>query len=69
MEQVALDVPTMHSQECERAVTAALINTPGVSWATAASTTGVVGVQYDPRTTDLTELREAVQAASFQSTR
>ena len=67
MEQVALDVPELRSRECERAVTSALINVPGVEWATAASPTGVVGIQFDPQRTDLAELREVVEAAGFRS--
>lgn len=67
MEQVALDVPELHSRECERAVTSALISVPGVQWAAAtASPSGAVGVQFDPHVTNLSELREAVEAAGFK---
>lgn len=69
MEQIALEVSELHSRECERAVTTALINVPGVQWATAASPSGVVGVQFDPGVTDLAELLEAVEAAGYQSAR
>lgn len=68
MDQVALDVPAMCSQDCERAVTTALINVPGVHWATAAYRKGVVGVQFDPSVTDVTDLLEAVEAAGYVET-
>ena len=68
MEQVALGVPDIHSRECERAVASALINIPGVQWASAsASPSGVVGVRFDPHQTELSEIREAVEAAGFKS--
>jgi copper chaperone CopZ len=66
MEQIAFDVPELRSRDCERTVTSALINMPGVQWAAATGApSGVVGVQFDPRETDAAELFEAVEAAGF----
>lgn len=67
MQQVAFGVSELRSRECERAVTSALISVPGVEWATAASPSGVVGVQFDPQRTDMAELREVVEAAGYKS--
>lgn len=67
MEQVALDVPEMESPECERAVTTALINVPGVHWATAAADAGVVTARFDPEVATVDLLREALETTGFES--
>lgn len=66
MEQVALEVSDLDSRERERAVTSALINVPGVQWATASSRAHAVSVQYDPGTTDLRDLQEALEASGYE---
>jgi len=60
MEQIALEISAMESCECERVVTSALINVPGVYWAAADHDVGMVGVGYDPAQVDSNELRDAV---------
>jgi len=67
MGQIALEVSSMTSSECERTVTSALINVPGVSWATADHVTGMVGVNYDPAQVDSNELRDAVSVAGYSA--
>ena len=65
MEQIALEISTMESYECERVVTSALINVPGVYWATADHDAGMVGVSYDPAQVDSNELRDAVSVEGY----
>jgi len=67
MEQIALEISPMHSSECERAVASALINVPGVYWATADHETGMVGVSYDPAQVDSNELRDAISVAGYST--
>lgn len=67
MEQVAITVPGMDSPDRERAVTSAIISVPGVQWATAIATDGVVAVGFDPVATDVDELREAVASTRFET--
>jgi copper chaperone CopZ len=65
MEQIALEISPMEGAECERVVTSALINVPGVYWATADHATGMVGISYDPAQVDSNELRDAVSVAGY----
>jgi len=67
MEQIALEISSMESAECERVVTSALINVAGVYWATADHATGMVGVSYDPAQVDSNELRDAVSVAGYSA--
>jgi copper chaperone CopZ len=67
MEQIALEIASMESCECERAVTSALINVPGVYWATADHQSGKVGISYDPVQVDSNELRDAISVEGYTS--
>lgn len=55
----------METSECERAVTSALINVPGVYWATADRRTETVCISYDSEEVNLDELRDAVSASGY----
>lgn len=65
MEQCSLAVSAMESGECERAVTSALINVPGVYWATADRQTQSVCISYDPEEVNLDELCDAISVSGY----
>ncbi len=66
-ETVTVEVTGMDCQSCEVPIKAALVNTHGVSSADVSFERGNASVQYDPRQTDVNQIRRAIDSTGFKT--
>lgn len=67
LETVTVEVAGMDCQSCEVPINAALANTQGVRSSDVSFERGNVRVQYDPRQTDLNQIRRAIDSTGFKT--
>lgn len=67
LETVTVEVTGMDCQSCEVTIKAALANTHGVHSSEVSFERGNARVQYDPKQTDVNQIRQAIDSTGFKT--
>ncbi|SBT06063.1 Heavy metal transport/detoxification protein [Candidatus Accumulibacter aalborgensis] len=67
MEKVVIEIAGMSCQACVKTVNAVLTALPGVEQVEVALAAGQASISYDPELANVTQFKEAIEAAGFDA--